>query len=317
MKNDRVYGYTIKSSNNDINIPNNATFWHYTSFDTAETILKNKSFKLGRISCSNDIEERNRLNEKSSKVYTTCFSFNRVERVSMRFLYAGLDQGIALGLKSTGMKTLLNEGKVFAYKITSKDKNNKGEEDKIYLNKKDITLKYNWINYGTSSKNNYKYRNKYTEEEIDNNCIFLKEFPWETEHEFRIAVELKKKMKDVDYSSLYIEFNCSILDKFRIKFGPLLSKESTQKYEMRLDELNFNGDISYSNINYHIDIISKNKNTILNRLVEMKINGEDEEYINKLLDALSRDSKKRIQIKIKKSNTENIKNIKTTRNNNV
>lgn len=125
-------------------------FWHYTSFERAQQILKGGSFWVSKFSTMNDLAETN-MHANADSVYCLCFCNANSESIPMWYMYSGIDgQGVALGLKSTIMLDFINaiidNGVEGIIKETSDSCKSAPENTETHLEYgKDFDIKCGWI----------------------------------------------------------------------------------------------------------------------------------------------------------------------------
>lgn len=86
-------------------------FSHYTTLPSLEMILKNRSFRLSRLDCVNDLYENEYLDDFCrNKVYVGCFTHRIWESYMYWVIYAKMD---ITGIMLTFSRELLHENEIF------------------------------------------------------------------------------------------------------------------------------------------------------------------------------------------------------------
>ncbi len=197
-----------------------AGFCHYTSVEKLIKILENKTFRFSPITNANDIDEANLHKEDGKNIYTFCLCNSDTEKIPMWYLYAGITgKGARIRLTPGNMKNMISS--------IEKVKTDSG----IILQKgKDFNIEFGRIFYRKNDLKTVKHKNTFYElEDYDNfneDNYFIKNYSWEYEKEFRIIIKVKNGEQ---YDCLYAYIPDKVLDEFKIKFAPEMTKEEIRQ----------------------------------------------------------------------------------------
>ncbi len=234
------------------------SFWHYTSCDTACKILENHCFHVRNMGVMNDLNEKERHSNCSSKVHLLCFCNSKTEKIPMWYLYAGLlGNGVSIGFTP---KTMID----FIQSIKSVSDVNTGKELQL---DKDFELRWGWVFYQNGS--DVRYRNKwYTVSDVHNfndDNFFIKDYPWEYEREFRIVIVNKT---NESFESIKVNIPEKLYGGINARVAP----ENTEKSYEQNEQLKKTKRVYLSRLKIKMDLCSRNKKDIL----EYCVNNADE-----------------------------------------
>ncbi len=248
-------------------------FWHYTSFERLQQILKGGSFWVSKFSSMNDLAEAN-MHASADNVYCLCFCNTNSESIPMWYMYSGIDgQGVALGLKPTIMLDFINSIIVDGVEgIIKKESDNKCQKPQDYLEThlqyvNDFDIECGWIFYrNTKVHNRIYYKKKWYH--FDNNALpqfekdnyFIKDYPWNYECEFRIAFINKT---GIDFDHIKVNIPSKIVKKLKSRLAPENNDKSFDSKKQILVEYGIkNRNISPSLLQIKMDILDRNKPSI-------------------------------------------------------
>ena len=266
-------------------------FWHYTSFERAQQILKGGSFWASKFSTMNDLAEKN-MHANADSVYCLCFCNANSESIPMWYMYSGIDgQGVALGLKPTIMLDFINaiidNGVEGLIKETSDSCKSAPENTEIHLEYgKDFDIKCGWIFYRNTKAHNRNYykkkwyhidKNDLSQFEEDN--YFIKDYPWNYEHEFRIAF-INKTGKD--FGHIKVNISSKIIKNLKARLAPENSNNSFgSKKQILVDYGIKEKSISHSLLQTKMNILDRDKSSI-ERYVNEQIENCNDKVIHKI-----------------------------------
>lgn len=188
-----------------------SNYFHYTSLNSIDSILKNNEFWISPISRFNDKAEykffENSDKENVDKYFSLCFSTGVQENLPLWYMYAGLDGlGGRLRFTKVQIKSLIEKGTYYlALHNSSGECQNICElkeddfeihfKDVLYFKKNDtkegdVALKYNTMT-------NYKIPTSEFEKYSANNIVFVKYIVWFYEKETRLLIKLKKSLHEI------------------------------------------------------------------------------------------------------------------------
>lgn len=223
------------------------TFFHYTSLENINKILKSKKILCTKYGDSNDLSEIN----PDDCVFHLCFSTGKYENIPMWYLYSGTDgKGGSLIFKKSLIYDLINDNK---YCLMLRNNSTDEFDEKCDLEpEKDFSLQIQDVIYSVQENNHYtlKYNNrlrKFDKDEFEkfiaDNKYFVKSLAWYYEKETRILVkltdsgicklkEIKKELKINNDSEFAIGINIdnkNILKNMQLKLGPEYSLDDDNK----------------------------------------------------------------------------------------
>ena len=222
-------------------------YYHYTSLDTVDDILKSKVLWLNSLAESaNDIEESDRYKKLDKNIYSACFSTGTSESLPLWYLYSGIDgKGARLELKQNDFKKLVgNELKILLLEMEG---NSDREVGRTTLAESDYKFLCHDILYiGKDSqkpnKNRIKYNNN-TKNGVTDDCAkkikeeyerFYKGLIWFYEKETRIQVEIADGVMEEGKSYKVAISLESVYNNLSIRLAPefgTVSPEIFTEYE--------------------------------------------------------------------------------------
>lgn len=250
-------------------------YWHYTNISALKSILTQKKIWLSDLGKSNDLFEKDR--SKNKHIYSVSFCNVNAERIPMWIIYSGLDKGGAIGFLPSSIKEILGNVSIFGIK------DNRNEDAVPLRLDKDIKVSFNWVLYKSNNNKKIVYRNeghsiKREEMKEIENLSFLKQYPWEYEHEFRIIVKVIGKTKK--YKRL--ELDISKAKDIQLKLGPCFPKKEKDLICKEVLKNKMVGKIVSSGLGVDIDLFSKNRESFLMYLNRIKNKKEYEDFIIKI-----------------------------------
>lgn len=243
---------------NSFELPQRATefskysFWYYTSLNTADLILLNKSIYISNIKQMNDVDETNIHQSDNELVHCLCMCNSNTEKIPMWYLYSGITgKGASIGFTPSVLIQLIKSIKT----VTTVD-------GKKVLNKgADFDIEYGWIYYRKGDqKSQVMYKRKWYSisdpETFEDKNYFLKSYPWEYEKEFRIVIKNKTKEK---YDKLVIDVS-SVYSKLKVKLAPEISPEGFLELLPSLSGFNafFTQKVLHSDLKVNMDLCKRN-----------------------------------------------------------
>lgn len=204
----------------------NCSFWHYTSLNKANLILRGNSFWLSCVKETNDQKEAKLYERVADCLYVLSFCNSNTEKIPMWYLYSGITgEGVSIGLTPTTMKNFINS--IHAVQVI---KNGKLDETAPTLKKgEDFEVLFGWVYYrkcDRKSSINYK-RTWY--EVVDSDLFekenyFIKDYPWEYEKEFRIVIKTKEHFEKIALALPEENYK-----NIKIKLAPEISKDESKE----------------------------------------------------------------------------------------
>lgn len=193
------------------------TFWYYTSLETANLILQNRCFYINNLTQMNDKEEADIHELTANKIYALCMCNSKSEKIPMWYLYSGLTgKGVSIGFTPAVMLEF----------IRSIDRVSCVDDKTELLKDVGFSLDAAWVYYKEFGTNRVYFKNKwYSVSDAENffvdNNVFVKNYSWEYEKEFRIVIKTNDPPKDSQ--KLSISIPDSIVQKLKIRLAPELS----------------------------------------------------------------------------------------------
>lgn len=267
-KNIKIKSGDLKEKNNIV-LPmrakdfSDASFWYYTSMDTAIEILKNKKIFISNISMMNDLDEVELHGNDSKYVHCLCLCNSDTEKIPMWYLYAGLTgKGVAIKFTPATLLKLIASIET----ITTIDGNTTFERGK------DFDIDFGWIfyrkkEYQSSVKHKGTWYSVEDSENFTEKNYFVKAYPWEYEREFRIVVHNHAKLK-IPYDKLAIDIS-PVIDKLRLKLGPETSPEEFLKlYGQALGRKELSLSIEESKLGIRMNLFERNLKSLKEYLAD-------------------------------------------------
>ena len=210
-------------------------YYHYTTLDCIDSILKTKSLWIGRVDSFNDIAEQKEF-DHPELTFVLCFSTGKSEILPMWYMYAGLTGcGGRIHFTKSGIKKLLDNAR---YELCEKvDDKEHPLRSIMPLNSDDMHIRFQDVLYYKKLKDgsidlayNTMVNHSFPAAEADSLLSQLRGFTkskiWYYEKETRLLIELAgsaaqsiepdKKytivlhLDDSAYQSLYITFGPEI-----------------------------------------------------------------------------------------------------------
>lgn len=241
----------------------NYDFWHYTSLDAVNKILKENEILISNINGMNDNEEKRIHRDNLNDTFCLCFCNSNTEKIPLWYLYSGISgRGAAIGLTPATMTSLISSVDcIKAYK----DKNYK-DDDKLEKGE-DFDIEYGWVYYRKSkSKSQILYKMKWYSlndcENFEKDNYFIKSYPWEYEKEFRIIIHNKTSQR---YEKLGINIK-NIYEKLKIKLAPEISSEDSLSLLKQYEEIknfSFKKTLLKSDLDIKMDLCKRNVDNFL------------------------------------------------------
>lgn len=186
-------------------------YYHYTTLDTMEKILKGDSLWLTSVSGFNDSMDMEQFEEKERYCFALCFSTERSENLPLWYLYSGMDgQGARLRLTPGKFKEMLENS---SCKLVQVKQDGQNAKEPITLERgKNVEIELRDIIYagdekGRGAKRKYilKYGNianrKVTKSEYEKYRSIHKGFHkgllWQYEKESRLLAIVKGGAKEL------------------------------------------------------------------------------------------------------------------------
>lgn len=202
--------------------------FHYTSYESLITIIKNKSFRLSRLELLNDKAEQRLIGGfETDQNYIMSFCNNEKEYVSMWAMY-GKSSGIKVRLdfSSKLLERYAFENYYFDADLTKRIPIYSGEgtpfldrnvqvSDVVYLDKDNNSIKHN----------TNPFPNLVVDESLKKQLSgFLKYDAWEFEKERRLKVTLNDDHKNDSHRYIFLKLHDEILSDFSVTYNPWISK---------------------------------------------------------------------------------------------
>lgn len=243
-------------------------FYHYTTSNSLRDILTaddkgNRFFFVRNIKEMNDLNEAELHKSEGDKIHSFCTCCTKYEKIPLWYLYSGIcGNGARLGITPGKMLKFLNSIKTVYPVITGKV-----DYSKPLLIETDFDMMCGWVYYVMDGNNRVLYRNNLyymdeTNENEINECLFVKDYPWEYESEFRIVI---KNKTDKTFDRIAIPFPKEIVPHFEIMSAPehAFSKEERSKFiSMGIKAER----IKESRLKINMDLLRNNKYDILRQI---------------------------------------------------
>lgn len=228
----------------------NATFKSICNTDTEND--KAHYFWVSNLESMNDKDEANLHSNDKERVFALCFCNTKREGIPMWYMYSGIEgKGNRIRFTAGTMKKFISSINV-VHPIIGND-NMKVDNSTEYILGKDFEIEYDWIYYIDTkkgkntrteySKNDVFYRNKkyaLTDEQVDfAESYFVKKYPWNYEHEFRIVFIFKTKPECS--GKIAVEINDSIWSSLFYMFGPESDTTSQSTNNQEKENIKFEG----------------------------------------------------------------------------
>lgn len=272
---------------NDELFKHHTNYYHYTSLENIDNILKGKCIYLTPNNGEkNDIAEGK---NKSMLSYFACFSTGTSESLPLWYLYSGIDgKGGRIGLKRKSFRKLMNNPTMYLAKVEKGARPYKILE-KSMLQKNDYDFVGRDILYmGKDTNNPELYRAKYngnvvnkiseqTYREIKNEYLsFIKSLIWFYEKETRIQVNIKNQAL-VDENEEYVVMLdiSNVINELSVRLAPEfedLTLENISNYDgikkwilSKIEKSDFAGEIKMNLANRLCNTCEHKKQSKTNR----------------------------------------------------
>lgn len=248
------------------------TFWHYTSMDKAEKILRGHCFRCSNLGKLNDKNEVLKHEKNGEYIHVLCFCNSNTEKIPMWYLYAGVTgQGMSIGITPARMKKFI----MSVHKVKGLTNLNGEKREKELIRDRDFDIDYGWAFYRNRLKdenahvNSIFYRNQWVSVmdpvyfEEDN--FFIKDYPWEYEREFRIVIINKT---DEIFDQVEIAFSDEMEKSMKLKLAPEFDEKNFEKAESDFGKYVYSHlkKVERSNLPIQMDIMQNNKREIIQSL---------------------------------------------------
>lgn len=238
-----------------------SNFYHYTTISNVDKILSgddkgNRFIFASNLLQMNDRNEAERHKLNGDKIHSFCLCCTKHEKIPLWYLYSGIcGNGARLGFTPGKMlKFISNIDCVYPVKNGKVDYG-------IPLKKNvDFELQCGWVYYLMDGNNRIKYKNKFYAVEIISNDVlednlFVKDYPWEYEREFRIVI---KNNTEIVYKRLAIPMLIDLIPSLEIMCAPEyefneIEKEKYISYGIKREK------IKKSALKIHMDLLHNNK----------------------------------------------------------
>lgn len=272
-------------------------FYYYTQRSTAAKILSgdfdrgiSPHFRINPLNAMNDKLECEWHSKEKAHVFALCFSNTNSESIPMWYLYSGISgEGVRIGITPAKMQDFIkNISCVYPINDGTIDINNP-----LFVDK-DFVLEFGWVYY--LGDKNILYRNYLYERKPEDNdeaiqefiCgnYFAKEYEWNYEKEFRIVFRLLKAPP----KQIALFFDKEKLMKANGGLSAMMAPElknlekSVLAKELGLPEKK----ITKSSLRVQMNLIGRNRNSIVNCFDEIVDGIGCKEDINKLEKAINR-----------------------------
>ena len=218
-------------------------YYHYTSLQNVNNILKSKQLWLSPLSkSSNDKIEKEKYEEyekSGNSLFSVCFSTGTSESLPLWYLYSGIDgKGARIEFKKTLFKKLTSNSEVsLAEKLSDGNVNivKKLDENSCKLSCRDI------LYLGSDTQNKDLYRCKYNGDAKNGlskdfyNALtneygqFIKTLIWFYEKETRVQVEITDKNLIEKGKNYVVVINLKdILPDISVRLGPEQENETDE-----------------------------------------------------------------------------------------
>lgn len=213
-------------------------YYHYTSLENINSILKNKHFWLSCVAGFNDEIDKKQFGDENAQkeFYSLCFSTGVNENLPLWYLYSGIQgKGGRISFTKATIRDLINN--VAVYKLYE-FQDNELSENPVMILEDGVTMKFNFKDVLYYHKGNSELKLKYNTmtnysiavdefekiEEIWKYC--MKGLIWYYEKETRLVIQLIGKAKKLinDNSKkqykVVLDFNDDIKKRLKIDLAP-------------------------------------------------------------------------------------------------
>lgn len=232
--------------NNDEQAFRHTNFYHYTSLENVDRILKAKQIRLTALSKSaNDLVEKDNYKKLGDNIFSLCFSTGTSECLPLWYLYSGIDgRGARIGLKKKMFRQLY-ENPVFILQEVESSYPYNAIGKPILLKTTDFIFQCRDILYiGKDSQKVNLYRVKYNGQ-VTNNLTkdiadklqseyqrFIKGLIWFYEKETRLQVEVtNKELLEPAKNYVVILKLDDVYDDISVRLAPEYEEIETEIFE--------------------------------------------------------------------------------------
>ncbi len=221
------------------NISKADSFCYYTTEMTFKCICSRDNCKdahffwVSNLNSMNDKDEAQLHSSDNEKVFALCFCNTKREGIPMWYMYSGTrGKGKRIRFTAKTMQKFISSINIVYPVIKNIDKKLEVDTTQELILGKDFEIEFDWVYYVDTkkgennttefSKNDVFYRNKkyaITDEYVDfGESYFVKKYPWNYEHEFRIVFIFKKET--VEFVKIAVETNENIWTSLFYMSGP-------------------------------------------------------------------------------------------------
>lgn len=246
----------------------NYEFYHYTTTDSLVKILTkdekgNCFFFVRNISEMNDISESELHKVDGKKIHSFCTCCSRHEKIPLWYLYSGIcGRGSRIKFTPANMLKFLNSINV-VYPVID---NKVDYSNPLTRKNNDFNLLCGWVYYMDGNREVFYRNKKYiitpVAQEILSKNFFIKDYPWEYEHEFRIVIKNNTK-KTFDRVAILIPDN--IIKKLKLMSAPERKFDDELKHKLvslGIKEEN----IEASKLRINMSLLKNNKDDIVSNI---------------------------------------------------
>lgn len=234
-------------------------FYHYTTIETLEAILSNKTLRLTNANFMNDQQELRKGNAQYwDRTYLSCFCYGDSESVAMWTMYSiPWQQGVRISFPRNKFINYLK--KIEKIKLINSSK---------YLHRDEFEVVLTDVIYTEYSERHKSEIIKIDEFPNINSSIvfgddnisrqsqitgFIKNKAWEYENETRIKIQTNKEYTD---KTIEVELDEDLLSSMKVTFSPWSRDYQASEIKMKFPYLL----TSLSKLNGLVKIISKCRN---------------------------------------------------------
>lgn len=232
--------HTLDSSDGLIDYLDNRHFshseyFHYSSLENINSIIKNNEFWIGQVEYFNDNNDKDQFKDQKRN-FSLCFSSGINENLPLWYFYGGISgEGARISLTKAKFKKFYENAKFYLFPVSNKNNRteiNRNEakieiKDVLYFkeNNGKIQLKYNNLtNYNLPPAEFSKLK------KINNG--FFKSIAWFYEKETRIHIQLNDEFAKIikKGEKYYIAMHYDDLHKYaKVVLAPNITEEKEHK----------------------------------------------------------------------------------------
>ena len=279
-------------------------FYYHTQRSTAGKILNGSEaeslgphFRISSLDEMNDRQECEWHTADKERVYALCFSYTDSESIPMWYLYSGIaGEGIRIGITPKKMLGLIKDISC-VYPIVNSEID---LVNPLYVNE-DFSVEYGWVYYLGHKNIIYKNITYVRQDKDDEKAMesfrkdnyFVKDYEWNYEREFRIVFHLHDHVISPP-KKIALFFNKEEMMKKNGGLSAMMAPEMKDiSTEILAKELGLpEKKISKSNLNIKMNLIKRNRNSIVEYFEDIVEGIEKKDDLNRMRTILKQKEEK-------------------------